>query len=212
MTDSAAKEAVLKAIAKFDDLGRDGFFRDYRDLLSRRAKTYFIRHGDREYDMKAIVRVARRRMSDGMEINYPQDHSNYVAPWLEELGFRIVRHGKTDIPTGQEGKRLWTEQRKVERDRRFPVAAKENARGDDGWIRCEACGFRDREPSMFDAHHKEPLALRERRTRIADLAVLCPTCHRWAHAKAGNRFLPLSVEDVRKRVRRGKLRRGRSVE
>lgn len=196
-----ARKAVLKAIARFDGLGRDGFFRDYGDLLPRRAKTYFIRHGGREYDMKAVVRVARHRMSGGMETGYPRDHSDYVAPWLRKLGFEVVRYGKADARTGPEGKRFWTRQRKAERDRELAKAAKRRATRA-GRIECEACGFRDGEPSMFDAHHKHPLEAGERVTRVEDLAVLCPTCHRWAHARAEDRLQPLSVGEVR-RARRG---------
>ena len=43
---------------------------------------------------------------------------------------------------------------------------------------------------MFDAHHLSPLVLEERESLVSDLVALCPTCHRWAHAKAGDRLHP----------------------
>ena len=60
---------------------------------------------------------------------------------------------------------------------------------------------------MFDAHHKRPLAATgERKNRVKGLAVLCPTCHRWSHAKADDRLHPLPVKDIRRALRscRGK--------
>ena len=41
---------------------------------------------------------------------------------------------------------------------------------------------------MFDAHHLQPLAVGIRESRVDDLVVLCPTCHRWAHAKAEDKL------------------------
>jgi len=54
---------------------------------------------------------------------------------------------------------------------------------------------------MAEQHETGKRAIGKRVTRIEDLAVLCPTCHRWAHVKAGNRLHPLPAEDVRRRAR-----------
>lgn len=35
--------------------------------------------------------------------------------------------------------------------------------------------------SLFDVHHKHPLSLGTRMTRMEDFALLCPTCHRFEH-------------------------------
>ena len=55
LRDLTSREAVLKAIAEFDRLGRDEF-------LSRhnfgRARAYFLRYDGRLYDSKAIAGVA----------------------------------------------------------------------------------------------------------------------------------------------------------
>jgi hypothetical protein len=63
----------------------------------------------------------------------------------------------------------------------------------DAALKCERCGF---DPnclckdtninprSLLDVHHKNPLALGGPRwTELGDLALLCPTCHRFEHAK-----------------------------
>lgn len=68
-------------------------------------------------------------------------------------------------------------------------------------IRCEACGFvaadiyGDLDSHLCDVHHLLPLneLPGQRETKLSDLAVLCPTCHRAIH-----RTSPMmSVEDFR---------------
>ncbi len=197
------RDAVLKAIADFDDKGSDEFFRRYN---IRRSRSYFIRYNGRDYDMKAVTRIALNLVS-GRKIRAPLEQSAAVRRRLErdDIGISVVHHQKTYDKSSTEGRRYWTKQKKAERDRRLArKAMKRNRRRHDGWIRCEACGFEDKERSMFDAHHLSPLAAGERETRVCDLAVLCPTCHRWAHAKAGDRLHPLPIGQVR----RGRYRRG----
>ncbi len=60
-----------------------------------------------------------------------------------------------------------------------------------GSLRCDECGFDAaakaagtdvRARTLLDAHHKNPLDEGVRYTTTADFALLCPTCHRFAHA------------------------------
>ncbi len=189
--------AVLKAIADFDNRGSDEFFRHYG---IRRSRSYFIRHNGQDYDMKAVTRKALALVSD-REIRAPLEQSTAVRRRLErrDIGISVVHHKKTYKRSSVEGRRYWKKQKKAERDRGLArEAMRLNRQQHCGWIRCEACGFEDKERSMFDAHHLSPLEAGERETRVDDLAVLCPTCHRWAHAKAGDRLHPLPVEQVRR--------------
>lgn len=57
---------------------------------------------------------------------------------------------------------------------------------------CDDCGFDPakrpstsglRARTLFDVHHKDPLAEGIRRTTTDDFALLCPTCHRIEHAR-----------------------------
>ena len=188
------RDAVLKAIAIFDAMGPDEFFRQYEVSL---AKSYFIRHEDQEYDMKAVVRVARGQI--GQEIAGPLAKSNEVARRLKALGFKIAHLNARDARASREGRRRWYTQERAERDSSLAREAKERNREDNGgWIKCEACGFRDKKPAMFDAHHLLPLEAGERKSGVDDFAVLCPTCHRWSHQKAKDRLRPLTVEQVRR--------------
>lgn len=105
--------------------------------------------------------------------------------------------------TSSEGKRVWKLSREVERKGKLVRRAKALNRAANGEVLvCEACRFSDPSASMFDAHHVHPLAAGIRETRVDDLAVLCPRCHRWAHYKAADKLSPLSVEEVAEAMRR----------
>jgi hypothetical protein len=96
-----------------------------------------------------------------------------------------------------EGRRVWKLQQDIERDPTLKREAKAlNRAKNGGVVVCDACAFADPLDSMFDAHHLQPLAAGIRESRVDDLAVLCPTCHRWAHAKAEDKLLPVPVEKI----------------
>jgi 5-methylcytosine-specific restriction protein A len=88
----------------------------------------------------------------------------------------------------QEGRLLYRRHRARERDRRLVKRKKEQVLKQTGRLACEVCDF---EPStvfgpeladLFDVHHVRPLAESgTTRTTLADLALLCPTCHRAIH-------------------------------
>jgi 5-methylcytosine-specific restriction protein A len=70
-------------------------------------------------------------------------------------------------------------------------------------ITCEVCGievaavYGVADGAVVECHHRAPLAEGPRQTRLADLALVCPTCHRVLH-----RVRPwTSVEDLAQRVR-----------
>lgn len=99
--------------------------------------------------------------------------------------------------SSSEGHRVWELSLNVERSRALAIEAKErNRTANGGVLICEACGFSDSAEGMFDAHHIQPLAAGIRESRADDLAILCPTCHRWAHEKAPDKLTPLSIREV----------------
>ena len=101
-----------------------------------------------------------------------------------------------------EGQRVWRLSLDIERDRKLRRHAKElNRAANGGVFACEACHFSDPLASMFDAHHLQPLAAGIRESRVDDLVVLCPTCHRWAHAKAEDKLSPVSMDLLAKERR-----------
>ncbi|MCB4825448.1 hypothetical protein [Roseicella aerolata] len=97
----------------------------------------------------------------------------------------------------EEGRRIREESIRLERDPRLSSAAKEENRArNGGLVVCEACGLADPLAALFDAHHRDPLARGEQLSSPEMFAVLCPTCHRWAHVKAEHTLQPLSPEQV----------------
>jgi 5-methylcytosine-specific restriction protein A len=53
----SSRQAVLDAVREYDSLGRTRFLRQYG---FGRARSFFLKIGDRLYDSKAIVGVAHR--------------------------------------------------------------------------------------------------------------------------------------------------------
>lgn len=100
--------------------------------------------------------------------------------------------------TAEEGKRIYSQSVKLERDPKISLEVKErNKLLHGGTYKCEACAFSESRSSLFDAHHLFPLYLGPRETSLRDFAVLCPTCHRLAH-RLGVLHDPLSVSEIKK--------------
>ena len=204
MLEKLTRKAIKRAIRGFDRRGREAFLQ-HHDATQRGAQSYFICRNEKEYDLKAIVYVALLPGSKNQSVGDSKD----VAKAVANLKFTVIHSGKAPSREGRvppdkasEGKKVWRKQKKRERCRQLATAAiRRNKERNDGRIKCEACELTDDDRSIFDAHHLNPVAAGERVTNVNDIAVLCPTCHRWAHAKAANRLNPLSI-DVVARARR----------
>lgn len=72
-----------------------------------------------------------------------------------------------------------------------------NRAANGGVLACEGCGFTDTANALFDVHHLRPLHVGPCTTTLHDLALLCATCHRWAHHKPGPAPEPLAIEALR---------------
>ncbi|MGW6012713.1 hypothetical protein [Streptomyces sp. NPDC055210] len=83
---AVTREAVLKAIAEHNRLGREAFLETYH---FGKARSYVLVHEGQEYDSKAISGVAHKwdqgRVLAPSEFSGGQDHA---AAWLKRLGFR----------------------------------------------------------------------------------------------------------------------------
>ncbi|MEU2617534.1 HNH endonuclease [Streptomyces sp. NPDC007157] len=81
------RDAVLKAIAEYDELGRARFLAKYR---FSEARSYLLLHEGREYDSKAIAGVAHR-WDQGRAL-LPEEFSGgkeHAAAWLKRAGFEV---------------------------------------------------------------------------------------------------------------------------
>lgn len=88
--DLTSAAAVQRAIAEFDEIGREAFLEKYQ---LGRARSYFLIHDGKRYDSKAIVGAA-------IGYQYPKDGPlagrafvggfATVQPKLESLGFTVI--------------------------------------------------------------------------------------------------------------------------
>ncbi|MFF6862951.1 HNH endonuclease [Streptomyces ardesiacus] len=81
------RDAVLKAIAEYDELGRSQFLARYR---FSEARSYLLLHEGREYDSKAIAGAAHK-WEHGRAL-LPEEFSGgkeHAAAWLKRAGFEV---------------------------------------------------------------------------------------------------------------------------
>lgn len=104
---------VRRAMAEFDELGRDAFLARYG---FSRARDYFLIEGDKRYDSKAIVGAAHGFSGAGRQPLVAGEFSGSeqtVAAHLESLGFTVTRPSSTrpEIETATPSKRnpKWTD-------------------------------------------------------------------------------------------------------
>ncbi|WP_417481295.1 HNH endonuclease [Maricaulis sp.] len=165
------------------DLGFDG-----RRIL-RNAYDSVIRYDDQiEHLFEALQNWPVRKRT---ELVWPPNFTDPGKVILCGSLYPTVKFAST------EGRRRWKLSREAER--RGPLrkaALDQNRLRNDGQLVCEACNFSDEEKGMFDAHHLYPIAAGERVTRVDDLAILCPRCHRWAHHKSEDPLTPLPINQI----------------
>ena len=96
--------------------------------------------------------------------------------------------GEDEEFSAEEGQLLYRRHRARERDRRLVRRKLDAARRATGRVACEVCGldpvakYGEKADEAVDVHHVVPLHLAgESTTRLRDLAVVCPTCHRVLH-------------------------------
>jgi 5-methylcytosine-specific restriction enzyme A len=137
---------------------------------------------------------------------------------LERLSstIRSFIHSDTPIPPkevisddeeeGEEGQILTRTHHYRERDTKLVKRKKEKVLKEKGTLVCEVCEFDfvekygDRGEGFIECHHTKPVSELEvgEKTKISDLSLVCPNCHRMIHKKRPW----LSVEELRKLVKR----------
>jgi 5-methylcytosine-specific restriction enzyme A len=94
--------------------------------------------------------------------------------------------GEEEEYEAPEGRILYREHRRYERDRKLVAEKKKSALKKTGRLACEVCDFESATAfgvdGVIDVHHVMPLhKIGESVTTLADLALVCPTCHRVIH-------------------------------
>src|SRR5690349_18040298 len=85
-------DAVREAMKEYDRLGRNIFLQRYG---FGKARNYFVRVGDREYDSKAILGVAHKYVAAGEESLTADSFSGgdeHAGRILIGMGFDVVKH------------------------------------------------------------------------------------------------------------------------
>lgn len=102
-----------------------------------------------------------------------------------------------------EGRSATQAHRRRERSKKLRKKLLEK-RKKDQTLHCDVCGYRNQlgdvrfDDAGFEAHHLRPLAdLGETATKLADVALLCATCHRLTHRAIAIEKRWLTLEEVR---------------
>ncbi|MEH0526899.1 HNH endonuclease [Streptomyces stelliscabiei] len=87
-----SRDGVLKAVAEYDELGRDSFLSEYG---YKPATGYLLLHEDRSYDSKAIAGVAHK-FDQGRALRPDEliGGRSHAARWLARLGF-VIRSSRS---------------------------------------------------------------------------------------------------------------------
>lgn len=110
-----------------------------------------------------------------------------------------------DEEEGEEGQVLTRIHRYRERNTKLVKRKKERVLKEKGTLSCEVCGFDfkrvygDHGYGFIECHHTKPVSELKvgERTKISDLSLVCPNCHRMIHTKRPW----LSVEELKDVIR-----------
>ena len=149
-------------------------------------------------DTEGYYRIAGRQC--------PAEVAGTFAEIPEPVAPAANENAPAQIPPGSspEGRRQYRLQAFTERNSSLSREAKHlNAEAHGGLVTCEGCDFGHPDSALFDAHHEHPLAGGVRESKVTDLKVLCPTCHRRVH-RTDNPLTPLTIEQLRAWVAAGR--------
>lgn len=137
-----------------------------------------------------------------------QDHNDVqriaaaIREASETLSEAVLDPEDADAPESVEGAVLEYQHKRRERDRRLVERKKAELLAAGQPLLCEACGvdvageYDLTNGAVIECHHRLPLASGIRITKLADLALVCPTCHRALHSRS--RWA--SVEELRQHL------------
>jgi len=94
----------------------------------------------------------------------------------------------------KEGKLLFRNHRIRERDSSISHKKKMIALAE-GKYKCEVCDFSYQDfygQDYIECHHKIPISMGERITKLDDLALVCSNCHRMLHRKINDEYLSIN--------------------
>lgn len=125
--------------------------------------------------------------------NDPADLARVVAELRARAeAMDAPTHTEEDESEAPEGRILFRQHRQRERSRTLVNKKKAQVQKTTGHLACEVCGldfqetYGDAGAGFIECHHLVPLAeAGELPTRLSDLALVCPNCHRVLHRQPG---------------------------
>lgn len=152
---------------------------------THREQALWERYIDHQDELRQLAEQVRTGVAAGTLLTQPEDGEDGVL----------------------EGRLVWRWHRQRERSRQKVAEKRAAMRAELGELQCEICGLSESEAAkrfgslrsdIFECHHTKPLSslTGTTTTRVADLALLCPTCHRALHRVEA----PTSLTEMRSRV------------
>lgn len=180
------------------------------DIASRlRAVNELIARADLPPDLADLAEQYRELIANGRAVvafrelssqfrqaleNHPELSAGLDEPTLEieteEVAAQAGAPALDDLSADETKRRLVSHYR-IERDRKIAKEKVARFKAEHGTVHCEACAFSfdevygDYAKGVIDVHHIRPLAslLPNTLTKLSDLMLLCPNCHRVVHRK-----------------------------
>lgn len=180
--DIAARLRAVNALVTRADLPPDlaDLAAQYRELIANGLAVAAFRELSAQFrqvlENHPEVRMALDEPT--LEIETEEDAAPAGAPALDDL-------------SADETKRRLVSHYRIERDRKIAREKVARFKAEHGTVHCEACAFsfdevyEDYAKGVIDVHHIRPLAslLPNTMTKLSDLMLLCPNCHRVVHRK-----------------------------
>lgn len=156
---------------------------------SKRDKEIFFEFKDKNSELKSIANQIKNTIS-----NQKVKAKLYQIPDDED----------NETHSAKEGKVIYKLHKLRERDNKLNQKKKDLYFEKYGKLDCEVCGFDFYETygelgkGFIEAHHRIPLSEidGETTTKLKDLALVCPNCHRMLHKAIDN----LSVDELKNKI------------
>jgi 5-methylcytosine-specific restriction protein A len=149
---------------------------------------------DSDYKGKGLEAGGRLEREIWSEFVSDRERLARIAETIRKFYLSVDPSGVTELAEEEafpEGRVLYRLHRLRERNPELVRLAKEKAMDEQGRLFCAACAFDflsvygEIGRGVIDCHHLLALAdlLNERATRLSDVALVCPNCHRIIHRK-----------------------------
>lgn len=209
--DLSDRNAVLKAIAEGDRLGRSAFLEKYG---YGKALRFVLLYDGKQYDSKAIVGAAYQH-----QFGTPLRNTDFsggqasLVPKLASLGFKVIALAVTDETSAlseEVPESMWEGGKRTVTVNAYERSAEARAACiDANGSHCAICNFDFGQfygsefEGFIHVHHRVPVSRIGERYKVdpaKDLVPLCPNCHAVVHY--GNKTR--SEDEVRQCIQRAK--------